>query len=80
MPIRHDLLEIFSQKKRQCWMLLGYVTLLLSGVYYFSPYWAAHKLMKALEAQDILKIKQAIPDELLVHLIPKVHDAQRRQS
>jgi hypothetical protein len=80
MPIRHDLLEIFSQKKRQCWMLLGYVTLLLSGAYYFSAYWAAHKLMKALEAQDILKIKKEIPDELLVHLIPKVHYAQHWQG
>jgi hypothetical protein len=76
MSLRHDLLEIFSQKKRLCWMLLSYVILLLSGAYYFSPYWAAHKLMNAFEAQDLLKIKKAIPDELLVHLIPKVHSAQ----
>jgi hypothetical protein len=76
MSIRHDLLETLSQKKRQCWLLLGYVALLLFGAYYFSPYWSAYKLMKAFEAQDILKIKKDIPDKLLSHFFPKMHSAQ----
>lgn len=76
MPLHHDLLEIFLQKKRQCWMLFAYVIILLAGAYYCSAYWATHELMNAFEAQDTVTIKNKIPEKLLIHLIPKVHPEQ----
>jgi hypothetical protein len=80
MSIRHDLFEIILLKKRQCWMLLGYITILLTGAYLFSPYWAAHKLLSAFEEQDILKIKALIPEQFTIHLIPKTHSAMYWQG
>lgn len=80
MSLHHDLLEIFLQKKRQCWMLFAYVIILLAGAYYFSAYWAAHELMSTFEAQDTVDIKKKIPEKLLVHLIPSVHPQQDWQG
>lgn len=73
MPLRHDLIKVFSYNKHQCWILLGYAIVMLAGVYYLSAYWATHRLMSSFEAQDIAAIKQKIPDEMLAHIIPKRH-------
>jgi len=76
MPLRHDLIKVFSHNKHKFWILVGYVIIMLMGVYYLSAYWATHRLMSAFEAQDIAAIKQKIPDEMLAHILPKHHSAQ----
>ncbi len=71
MPLRHDLIKVFSYNKHQCWILLGYAIVMLAGAYYLSAYCATNRLMSSFEAQDIPAHKQKVPDEMPAHTRPK---------
>ncbi len=80
MSLHHDLSGFSSYKKRQCLILFGCVFISLASIYYLSPYWAAHQLLTAFEAQDTPAIKKQIPNKLLLHIIPNLHPEQQWQG
>ncbi|HEY4712622.1 MAG TPA: hypothetical protein VIH30_00025, partial [Aquirhabdus sp.] len=51
--------------------------LVTMNLYFFSPYWASRQVLTALQAQDIVVLRQKIPDKLLTHIMTNTHPEKK---
>lgn len=58
-------------------LLLICIVLVTMNLYFFSPYWASRQVLTALQAQDIVVLRQKIPDKLLTHIMTNTHPEKK---
>ena len=71
-------LSTFKGMTKLSWILsLICIMLIPLSLYFLSPYWAAHRVLTALQTQDIVVLKQRIPPELLTHIMTNTHPEKK---
>ncbi len=78
MLFLHDLSTTF--KKRLTWSLCCLSVIIIAGFYYLSGSWAAQELLTALHTQNIVDIKQKIPETLIADSLPIVDSEKNWQG
>lgn len=80
-PYHHSpkpLFSTLSSMTRLSWVLLLICIVLLPvSLYFFSPFFASHQVLTALKTQDIVVLRQKIPQKLLTHIMTNTHPEKK---
>lgn len=80
-PDHHSPKQLFStlsSMTRLSWLLLLVCIVLLPvSLYFFSPYWASRQVLTALQTQDVVVLRQKIPQKFLTHIMTNTHPEKK---